>query len=72
MSVMTGFDIGSEFRMVQGEIGESADYYQAVVYSVIATMFMHRWAAGKYARYKKEFDPKVFPGKRWKWFPPFS
>jgi very-long-chain enoyl-CoA reductase len=44
----------------------------AVVYSVIATMFMHRWAAGKYARYKREFDPKEFPGKRWKWFPPFS
>ncbi|KAI9639003.1 uncharacterized protein MKK02DRAFT_42036 [Dioszegia hungarica] len=43
-----------------------------VVYSVIATMFMHRWAAGKYARYKREFDPKVFPGRRWKWFPPFS
>lgn len=43
-----------------------------IVYLAIATYFMHIWAAGKYARYKREFDPKVFPGKRWKWFPPFS
>jgi very-long-chain enoyl-CoA reductase len=44
----------------------------AIVYLAIATYFMHIWAAGKYARYKREFDPKVFPGKRWKWFPPLS
>lgn len=44
--------------------------FGTLVYLAIATFFMHRWAAGKYARYKREFDPKVFPGKRWKWFPP--
>jgi very-long-chain enoyl-CoA reductase len=57
---------------VCGSYGRTVPDWLAVVYSVIATMFMHRWAAGKYARYKREFDPKEFPGKRWKWFPPFS
>jgi very-long-chain enoyl-CoA reductase len=28
------------------------------------------WATGKFKRYKREFDPKVFPGKRYKLFPP--
>ncbi|RSH93376.1 3-oxo-5a-steroid 4- dehydrogenase [Saitozyma podzolica] len=40
-----------------------------LVYISIATYFMGRWAGQKYRRYKKEFDPKVYPGKRWKMFP---
>jgi very-long-chain enoyl-CoA reductase len=32
---------------------------------------MGLWAGQKYRRYKKEFDPKVYPGKRYKMFPPF-
>ncbi|TYJ54685.1 hypothetical protein B9479_004624 [Cryptococcus floricola] len=41
-----------------------------VVYLCIGTSFMKTWADGKYARYKREFDNKVFPGKRYKLFPP--
>ena len=43
----------------------------AFVYNCIAIYFMYRWSGQKVARYKKEFDPKVFPGKRWQFFPPF-
>lgn len=43
----------------------------AIVYLAIAFYYMADWAGGKYRRYKKEFDPKVFPGKRYKMFPPF-
>ncbi|ODO00684.1 enoyl reductase [Cryptococcus wingfieldii CBS 7118] len=41
-----------------------------VIYLCIGTYFMKTWADGKYARYKREFDNKVFPGKRYKLFPP--
>ncbi|WVQ95986.1 hypothetical protein IAU59_003086 [Kwoniella sp. CBS 9459] len=41
-----------------------------VVYLLIGGSFMKTWADQKYARYKREFDPKVFPGKRYKLFPP--
>ncbi|ORX37799.1 3-oxo-5-alpha-steroid 4-dehydrogenase-domain-containing protein [Kockovaella imperatae] len=41
-----------------------------LVYNIIAIYFMFRWSGQKYARYKKEFDPKIFPGKRYKFFPP--
>jgi very-long-chain enoyl-CoA reductase len=43
----------------------------AIIYLCIGSYFMANWAGQKYARYKREFDPKVFPGKRWKMFPPF-
>ncbi|WVQ79326.1 hypothetical protein IAT38_001423 [Cryptococcus sp. DSM 104549] len=49
--------------MTGGDIG-------TVVYFCIGTFFMKTWADGKYARYKREFDPKVFPGRRYKLFPP--
>lgn len=48
---------------------DSADTFADLVYISIATYFMGRWAGQKYRRYKKEFDPKVYPGKRWKMFP---
>jgi very-long-chain enoyl-CoA reductase len=48
---------------------DSADHLADLVYISIATYFMGRWAGQKYRRYKKEFDPKVYPGKRWKMFP---
>jgi hypothetical protein len=38
----------------------------AIVYAIIGSYFMTIWATGKYKRYKREFDPKVFPGKRYK------
>lgn len=41
----------------------------AIVYFCIGEYFMYRWSGQKYARYKREMDPKVFPGKRWKMFP---
>ncbi|WWC92730.1 uncharacterized protein L201_007689 [Kwoniella dendrophila CBS 6074] len=50
--------------MTLGDIG-------TIVYLLIGGSFMKIWADQKYARYKKEFDPKVFPGKRYKLFPPF-
>lgn len=43
----------------------------AIVYISIASYFMGTWAVGKYRRYKKEQDPKVFPGRRWIVYPPF-
>ncbi|WOO83977.1 Very-long-chain enoyl-CoA reductase [Vanrija pseudolonga] len=42
-----------------------------IVYLLIASYFMGLWAGQKYRRYKKEHDPKVFPGRRWVVFPPF-
>lgn len=48
--------------MTGGDIG-------SIVYLSIASYFMGTWAAGKYRRYKKEQDPKVFPGKRWIYIP---
>jgi hypothetical protein len=42
----------------------------AMIYLAGAVFFMQLWAGQKYARYKREQDPKVFPGKRWKYFPP--
>ncbi|WVR08123.1 hypothetical protein IAU60_005169 [Kwoniella sp. DSM 27419] len=50
--------------MTGGDLG-------SIVYLLIGGTFMKIWADQKYARYKKEFDPKVFPGKRYKLFPPF-
>ncbi|GMK55347.1 hypothetical protein CspeluHIS016_0204030 [Cutaneotrichosporon spelunceum] len=50
--------------MTGGDIG-------SIVYIAIASYFMSTWAIGKYRRYKKEQDPKVFPGKRWIVYPPF-
>ncbi|WVQ66107.1 uncharacterized protein L199_004285 [Kwoniella botswanensis] len=50
--------------MTGGDIG-------TIVYGYLGTSMMKVWADQKYARYKKEFDPKVFPGKRYKLFPPF-
>jgi very-long-chain enoyl-CoA reductase len=41
-----------------------------MIYLAGAVFFMQLWAHQKYARYKREQDPKVFPGKRWKFFPP--
>ena len=43
----------------------------AIIYTCIGTYFMTIWSIGKYKRYKREFDPKVFPGRRYKLFPPF-
>lgn len=40
-----------------------------VVYLLIGSYFMFIWAGQKAARYKKEMDPKVFPGRRWKVMP---
>lgn len=48
--------------MTGGDIG-------TVVYLSIASYFMGTWAKGKYRRYKKEQDPKVFPGRRWVYIP---
>lgn len=64
MVIMTGGDIGSEFRC-------SRSLTVAIVYLSIASYFMGTWAGGKYRRYKKEQDPKVFPGRRWVVYPPF-
>lgn len=87
MVIMTGFDVGSEsypltlpYNMFNGsqecrsrsQVKLTIDFFQAIIYLAIATFFMHTWAGQKFARYKKEFDPKVFPGRRWKWFPPLS
>ncbi|RXK41823.1 enoyl reductase [Tremella mesenterica] len=47
----------------------TAGDFGTIVYLSIATFFMRLWSSQKYARYKKEFDPKVFPGKRWKMIP---
>jgi very-long-chain enoyl-CoA reductase len=41
------------------------------VFLAIATYFMQLWAGQKARRYKNEFDPKVYPGKRYIMFPPF-
>lgn len=49
--------------MTGGDIG-------TVIYLCIGTFFMKTWADGKYARYKREFDNKIFPGKRYRLFPP--
>ncbi|WRT69624.1 uncharacterized protein IL334_006613 [Kwoniella shivajii] len=49
--------------MTGGDIG-------TITYLLIGGSFMKTWADQKYARYKKEFDNKVFPGKRYKLFPP--
>ena len=66
--IMTGFDFGSELLLWRGELRADP---AAFVYNCIAIYFMYRWSGQKVARYKKEFDPKVFPGKRWQFFPPF-
>ncbi|KAK8849622.1 hypothetical protein IAR55_004957 [Kwoniella newhampshirensis] len=50
--------------MTAGDLG-------TITYLAIGGSFMKIWADQKYARYKKEMDPKVFPGKRYKLFPPF-
>ncbi|WWC73769.1 uncharacterized protein I206_107741 [Kwoniella pini CBS 10737] len=50
--------------MTGGDLG-------TIVYLLIGGYFMKIWADQKYARYKKEFNAKEFPGKRYKLFPPF-
>nr|XP_018260378.1 enoyl reductase [Kwoniella dejecticola CBS 10117]OBR82536.1 enoyl reductase [Kwoniella dejecticola CBS 10117] len=50
--------------MTGGDLG-------TIVYLLIGGYFMKIWSDQKYARYKKEFDAKVFPGKRYRLFPPF-
>ncbi|KAL7425050.1 Very-long-chain enoyl-CoA reductase [Cryptotrichosporon argae] len=73
----TGFGFGSivcanyffETLAVFGLVAVTGGDLGTVVYFSIATYFMQLWAGQKYRRYKKEFDPKVFPGKRWKMVP---
>ena len=67
MVIMTGFDLGS--KLLFNSYLEKADQI-AMIYFAGAVFFMQLWAGQKYARYKREQDPKVFPGKRWKFFPP--
>ncbi|CAD6589832.1 MAG: 3-oxo-5a-steroid 4- dehydrogenase, partial [Tremellales sp. Tagirdzhanova-0007] len=50
------------FAITGGDLG-------VIAYIAVAVIFMHRWSGQKYRRYTKEFDSKVFPGKRWKMFP---
>ncbi|WVN86919.1 uncharacterized protein L203_102093 [Cryptococcus depauperatus CBS 7841] len=50
--------------MTSGDIGST-------IYLIIGSFFMKTWADQKYARYKNEFDNKIFPGRRYKLFPPF-
>ncbi|ORY34827.1 3-oxo-5-alpha-steroid 4-dehydrogenase-domain-containing protein [Naematelia encephala] len=74
----TGFGFGTvvcanywfETLQVLGTVAITGGDPGSLVYLVISTYFMQLWAGQKYARYKKEFDPKIFPGKRWKMFPP--
>jgi len=65
---ITGFDFGSESVFLYVRL--KLKMRQALVYFSVAVFFMHRWSGQKYRRYRKEFDPKVFPGKRYKMFPP--
>jgi len=69
LAIITGGDIGCEFEGTHPN--SQMLTFPAVVYLLIASYFMGTWAKGKYRRYKKEFDPKVFPGKRWIVYPPF-
>ena len=64
---ITGGDIGSELEVPR----PSTVLMPAIIYTCIGTYFMTIWSIGKYKRYKREFDPKVFPGRRYKLFPPF-
>jgi very-long-chain enoyl-CoA reductase len=68
MVIMTGFDIGSECS--SSAVARTFAHPSAIIYFVGAVFFMQLWAGQKFARYKREQDPKVFPGKRWKFFPP--
>ncbi|KAK4688735.1 hypothetical protein P7C73_g1385, partial [Tremellales sp. Uapishka_1] len=73
----TGFGFGSivcanyfyEILVVVGLVFMTGGDFGMVVFLAIAVYFMQLWAGQKYARYKKEFDNKVFPGKRWKVIP---
>lgn len=68
--IVTGGDIGSKSTLPLLNACVSL-HNPAVVYLSIASYFMATWAKGKYRRYKKEQDPKVFPGRRWVVYPPF-